>query len=317
MRSYQNKASSNASGDQSWHNLTNRATKTAVSHSFKLRRIRTALKIGSIILLISLFFGILIFLVKPSAHTAQKSIASQTLPIQRIEFNTNGVLTNRWLSSIVQLKLGTRLAEADISIIKDRLEAVGQVQFVSVERVFPDALRIDMKEHVPIMRLVVEEPNKKRELRIISSVGTIYKGIGYDKGELRKLPFLRPYLHHGGNYLPLQGIEHVAKLLQICRQKYPLEYKNWQVVSLKSYTGINNLPGEIIEVQAANLIGKSQTLNITRLIFSTTTDFNIQLDRLGHIREVSLSINDHLKSVDLSLRDAAAVQFISGRTSLY
>ena len=56
---------------------------------------------------------------------------------------------------------------------------------------------------------------------------------------------------------------------------------------------------------------------MTRLIFSVTTDFNIQLDRLGHIREVSLSINDHLKSVDLSLRDAAAVQFISGRSSLY
>ena len=317
MRSYQHKASSNASGEQSWHNLTNRASKTAVSHSFKLRRIRTALKIGSIILLISLFFGIFIFLVKPSVHTAQKSIASQTLPIQRIEFNTNGVLTNRWLSSIVQLKLGTRLAEADISIINDRLEAVGQVQFASVERVFPDALRIDMKEYVPIMRLVVEEPNKKRELRIISSVGTIYKGIEYDKGELRKLPFLRPYIHHGGDYLPLQGIEHVANLLQTCRQKHPSEYKKWQVVSLKSYSGINNSPGEVIEIQAALPTDKSGALSITRLIFSVTTNFNIQLDRLGHIREVSLSINDHLKSVDLSLRDAAAVQFISGRSSLY
>ena len=70
--------------------------------------------------------------------------------IERIEFNTNGVLTNRWLSSVVQLKMGTRLAEADISIIKAQLEAVGQVHFASVERVFPDALRIDIKEYLPI-----------------------------------------------------------------------------------------------------------------------------------------------------------------------
>lgn len=317
MPSYQHKASSNASGEQSWHNLTKRTTKAVVSPSFKLRRIRKALKIGSIVFLIAVIFGIIIFLVKYSAHTTQRSIASQTLPIERIEFSTNGVLTNRWLSSVVQLKIGTRLAEADISNIKAQLEAVGQVHFASVERVFPDALRIDIKEYVPIMRLAVEEPNKKRQLRIISSVGTIYQGIGYNREELRELPFLRPYLYHGGNYQPLQGIEHVANLLQTCRLKHPSEYKKWQVVSLKSYSGINNSPGEVIEIQAAQTIGKSQTLSITRLIFSVTTDFNIQLDRLGHIREVSLSIKDHLKSVDLSLRDAAAVQFNSGRTSLY
>ena len=317
MPSYKHKASSNASGEQSWHNLTKSTSKAVVSPSFKLRRIRKALNIGSIIFLIAVISGTIIFLVKYSAHTAQRSIASQTLPIERIEFNTNGVLTNQWLSSVVQLKMGTRLAEADISIIKAQLEAVGQVHFASVERVFPDALRIDIKEYKPIMRLVIEEPNKKRQLRIISSVGTIYQGIEYNNEELRKLPFLRPYFHQGGHYQPLQGIERVANLLQTCRQKHPSEYKKWQVVSLKSYSGINNSPGEVIEIQAAHPTDKSGTLSITRLIFSVTTNFNIQLDRLGHIREVSLSIKDPLKRVDLSLRDAAAVQFVSGRTSLY
>ena len=317
MPSYQHKASSNASGEQSWHNLTKRTTKAVDSPSFRLRRVRKTLKIGSMGFLITVILGTIVFLVKYSVYNTQRSIASQSLPIERIEFNTNGALTNRWLSSVVQLKMGTRLAEADINIIKAQLEAVGQVHFASVERVFPDALRIDIKEYIPIMRLAVEEPNKKRQLRIISSVGTIYQGIGYKREELRELPFLRPYLDHEGGYQPLQGIEHVANLLKTCRQKHPSEYKKWQVVSLKSYSGINNSPGEVIEIQAAQTIGKSQTLSITRLIFSVTTDFNIQLDRLGHIREVSLSIKDHLKSVDLSLRDAAAVQFNSGRTSLY
>ena len=89
------------------------------------------------------------------------------------------------------------------------------------------------------------------------------------------------------------------------------------MVSLKSYSGINNSPGEVIEIQAALPTDKSRTLSITKLIFSVTTNFDIQLDRLGHIREVSLSIKDPLKRVDLSLRDAAAVQFVSGRASLY
>ena len=89
------------------------------------------------------------------------------------------------------------------------------------------------------------------------------------------------------------------------------------MVSLKSYSGISNSPGEVIEIQAAHSTDKSGILSITRLIFSVTTNFNIQLDRLRHIREVSLNIKDPLKRVDLSLRDAAAVQFISGRSSLY
>ena len=65
--------------------------------------------------------------------------------------------------------MGTRLAEADISIIKAQLEAVGQVHFASID-VFPDALRIDIKEYKPVMRLVIEEPNKERQLRIVSRV---------------------------------------------------------------------------------------------------------------------------------------------------
>ena len=86
MSSYKHKASTNASGEQSWHNLTKSTSKAVVSPSFKLRRIRKVLKIGCIIFLIAVISGTIIFLVKYSAYTTQRSIASQTLPIERIEF---------------------------------------------------------------------------------------------------------------------------------------------------------------------------------------------------------------------------------------
>ena len=58
MPSYKHKASTNASGEQSWHNLTKSTSKAVVSSSFRLRRIRKALKIGSII-----FFNVFVYVI--------------------------------------------------------------------------------------------------------------------------------------------------------------------------------------------------------------------------------------------------------------
>jgi hypothetical protein len=82
------------------------------------------------------------------------------------------------------------------------------------------------------------------------------------------------------------------------------------VVLLTHYSGEVDLPGEVIEVRSKR-DGKT-----VRLVFGAAHDFKLQLDRLRHIREVARSLRDALERVDLSLRDAAAVQFKSGRDKL-
>lgn len=313
------KGATSASGEQSWHSLTGSKTRTKpFTPEAKKKRLRKLLKICAITFVVAVLFAVLLAALRSAAARSQASrIAPPSRPIERILYATDGVLPNEWLSSMVQLKRGTRLAEADIHLIKTKLEAVEQVYAATVERVFPDALRIEIEEQYPIMRLVIMGPDQRRQLRIVSRNGTIYSGVGYTKSALLKLPFLSPYFDSQGQYKPLRGIEHVAQLLESCQREYPEEYRQWQVISLEDYTGNLDLPGERIEVRAAQRLAENAAPLKTRLVFSATTDFKTQLDRLRHIREVGASLKDHLMSADLSLRDAAAVQFQSGRTSLY
>jgi cell division septal protein FtsQ len=89
------------------------------------------------------------------------------------------------------------MMEIDIHSMKQQLEAHGQVKSASVERQFPNVLKIAIKEHEPVLRMRVMAANEQAELRIISREGTIYKGFGYPKATLNKLPFVLPYRHPG------------------------------------------------------------------------------------------------------------------------
>jgi cell division septal protein FtsQ len=231
-------------------------------------------------------------------------------PLAEIRFQSNGVLSEAWLSRQVRVKNGTRLIEVDIHGIKTKLEAVGQVASASVQRELPDTLRIRLVEHKPVLRLVIENVLGQKELKLVSRNGTVFSGIDQELKQLRTLPYLGPHRYPDGSYLPLRGIEKVAQLLDICREDYPEEYALWDVVLLTHYSGEAGLPGEVIELRAEE---GDQT---ARLIFGGSLDFKMQLDRLRHIREVAQGLGDRLQRVDLSLRDAAAVQFRSGRNKL-
>jgi cell division septal protein FtsQ len=66
--------------------------------------------------------------------------------------------------------------DVDIHGIKAKLEAVGQVKSASVERELPDSLRIDLREHQPVMRLVLETETGKKQMRLVSRTGVVFEG---------------------------------------------------------------------------------------------------------------------------------------------
>jgi hypothetical protein len=148
-------------------------------------------------------------------------------------------------------------------------------------------------------------------MRLVDRMGSIYDGIGYTRGDLSKLPYLSPYLSSRGDYSPLLGIETVADLLKKCEVNHPQEYARWWQVILRNYTGNPDLPGEVIEITRKGSAGN------TRLIFGASEDLGLQLDRLSYIQAVAVDLGDTLVSVDLSMKDAAAVKFKSGRNKLY
>ena len=306
-----NKGSTSAGETQTWRGLDGGSKRTRVnsSQSRKRRQVQ-ALKLLAASLVGVLFIsGVVWAIVAFNGREEPIQITTPSKPVERVLFDTNGVLPPSWLGTVVKLRRDTAMMEIDIHSMKQQLEAHGQVKSASIERQFPNALKIHLKEHEPILRMRVMGANEQAEVRIISREGTIYKGIGYPRATLNKLPFVLPYQHPEGGISPMRGIDQVADLLEETRRTQSNFYKTWKLVSLKHYSGNPELPGQVIEVR---------TSMVPRIIFGFNTSFAQQLDRLAVILNyVQSRGNPAIKRIDLTLPKDAAVQFESGRISTF
>ncbi len=304
------KSSSAPDGAQSWRELAGPSKRRINSPQARKRRQQKLLKLLGLFAAVLAVVGLISFaVVKFNQRETEISITPPSKPIEQILFDTNGVLPDAWLSKVVKIKPGMALMEADIHGLKAQLEAQGQVARASVERVFPNALRIKLEERLPVLRMAVAMPDGRARARIVAKDGTVYDGIGYSKSTLANLPYVQPYIHSDGSVEPMGGIDRVAELLELARQTQPHIFKTWQVVSLKHYSGDLDMPGQVIEIRSSY---------VPRIIFSATRDFGQQMDRLVYIfKHVKERGNPSMERIDLSLRGAAAVQFSSGRISSY
>lgn len=304
------KGSSSASGSQSWRELTGPRRKRLNSHQARRRRLGRIVKWGLALVILGLGSWAIVVAVRSlSKRDEPILINTPSREIEQLIFETDGVLPDRWLGQVVELKKGMTMMEADIRAMKVLLEAQPQVRTASVERMFPNSLKIAIEEHEPVLRLAVQGRDGRTEQRIVSRAGTIYVGIGYPKGALSRLPFMEPYRHPDGNYTPIRGMDRVAELLRAARREQPEFFSTWRVVSLKHYSGEEDLLGQVIEIRSTQ---------IDQVIFSSAKSFEQQLDRMQVIFNYLARRGDpSLKRIDLSLRGSAAVQFKSGRVSSF
>ena len=305
------KGSTSAGENQTWRGLDGGSKRTRVnsSQSRKRRQLQVLKLLGALLLCILLISVVVWAIVAFNEREEPIQITTPSKPVEKVLFDTNGVLPPSWLGTVVELRSGTAMMGIDIHTMKQQLEAHGQVKSASIERQFPNALKIDLKEHEPVLRMRVAGVNDRAEVRIISREGTIYKGIGYPRATLNSLPFVLPYQHSEGGILPMRGIGQVAELLEETRQKQSNFYKTWKLVSLKHYSGYSDFPGQVIEVR---------TSMVPRIIFGFNTSFAQQLDRLAVILNyVQSRGNPAIKRIDLSLPKDAAVQFESGGMSIF
>ncbi len=304
---------SSARGDHSWHALRKQTNQAhgVKSRTVQRRQVLLYLKRAVVgIVYIALIGGLALWVGAQLKEDGKAGALVDSKPLAEIRYKTNGVLSEARLARIIHVPAGTRLIDVDIYAIKAKLESYQQVASAVVQRELPDTLRITLVEHQPVMRMVIESGTGSKELRLVSRTGEIFEGLDQDASVIRSLPYLGPFLYPNGTYKPLRGIETVTDLLDTCRLNFPEEYQTWKVVSLKHYRGEAGLPGEVIE-----LLSKEGESTV-RLIFSANLDFRLQLDRLRHIREVARGLRDSLERVDLSLNNAAAVKFKSGRDKL-
>jgi hypothetical protein len=304
------KGDTSAAGTQSWRDLAGPRRSRVNSSVSRRRRWMPWIRLLGGFLLLLLISGGLFQLVRMLDQDTQKRVVAVTVnPIESILFYTDGVLTESWLEDTIGVQVGMPIMETDIFALKRMLEENVQVELASVERVFPSDLRIDITERKPVMRLLTAGSDGKRRLRLIARDGVVYRGVGYSVNALKQLPYLQPYQHPDGSYLPLRGVEPVVELLDLMRSTQPQLFDTWQVVSLQYYNGRTGLPGQVIEVRSTV---------VPKIVFAVSKDVALQLDRLVYILDYFEKNGDpSLKRIDLSLRGAAAVQLSSGRAQLF
>lgn len=304
---------SSARGQQSWHALREQTHKTPGVKSLTVKRRQIFLYLKGALLGI---VGIVIigsgalWVGSQLQEDRSKGALADSKPLASIRYKTNGVLSQARLGSMISVSTGTRLIDVDIHAIKRDLESIGQVKQATVERDLPDTLRIQLQEHKPILRMVIENAAGEKKLRMVSRTGEVFEALDQPPDFVRTLPYLGPFQHNDGSYFPLGDMEQVANLLNTCEVNYPNEFQKWNVVLLTRYRGQPGLPGEVIEVRTKE--GDS----VERLIFSASFDFEKQLDRLRYIREVSSAMGDPLVRADFSMNNKAVVEFKSGRNKL-
>ncbi|MEE2988715.1 MAG: FtsQ-type POTRA domain-containing protein [Verrucomicrobiota bacterium] len=305
------KGSTSAGENQTWRGLDGGSKRTRInsSQSLKRRQVQFIKLLGAFLVAILIISVVVWAIIAFNEREGSIQITTPSKPVEKILFDSDGALPASWLRNVVELRRDTAMMEIDIHTMKQQLEAHGQVKSASIERQFPNALKIDLKEHEPVLRIRVMGANEQTEVRIISREGTIYKGIGYTRATLNKLPFVLPYQHPEGGISPMRGIDQVAELLEETRQAQPNFYKTWKLVSLKHYSGNPELPGQVIEIRSSM---------VPRIIFGLNNSFAQQIDRLAVILNyVQSRGNPAIKRIDLTLPKDAAVQFESGRISTF
>lgn len=299
-------------GDQSWHNLRDANVQSSRITTFAsvYRRIRPFIKWAFFFLsFIAVFFFLKDFVFQGIASEKDTVSKNSEDYVKKVLFYTDGVLDEAWLSGVIQINRNMQLMDINIFEMKHSLERFDQVLEAEVIRVFPDALRVELKEEVPIFKLKMQTSEGVDFLRCVGESGLVYDGVGYSETVINELPYLIPYRHSNQKYLPINGLEHVSPLINLLKEEGLIERLRLQSISLENFSGDSEFPGQIIEVNSGL---------IPRILFSAYKDYPRQIARLNYILSyINGSGNPEVERVDLSLRDSAAVEFKEGKNNLF
>ncbi len=286
-----------------WRDLPQLNKNRAVSPQAIQRRRRFILNILGIsfgVVCSAVLCGYAIYEYKQQPDMFQMKTAVQ--PLETIYFHTDGVLTREWVESKLGIAKGTDLIALNIAELDEALEAQGQVRDATVQIVFPNALRITVREHRPVMRVRINGSDGKVQNWVVSELGDVYPGFNYPQATLQGMPFLGGVnlIRQGKGYAPIPGIVVVAELLETARYCVPELYLNWRVVLLDDFDGRTDVPWASIKVQ---------TRGMGQVIFKPK-DFRKQLNRLSSIMDdAGIQRQALLKKIDLTMENRAAVQY--------
>ncbi|MBA4137028.1 MAG: cell division protein FtsQ [Opitutus sp.] len=282
----------NERSTRSWRTIRQDVTSRAMSRRGRQRQVLAWVKIGALAGLLGLSsWGIYAVVHTWESDRAAIASAVKSEPVREIVVLTDGVLTRDWVAKSLALPQRTTLMALDLSALREKLMASGQINVAVLTRNFPDTLVVNLQERTPVARIQVADGAATRQL-LVAKDGVVYEGANYEKTLMAGLPWLAGFSLRrttNGGYEPISGMEQVADLLSTAQLQAPHLYRDWLFVSLARLA------------EHRELVVKSQ--DIPEIVFSAREDFFRQLAQLDYIIDATKQqlAQPQLQSVNLAL----------------
>lgn len=260
----------------SWRNIqqgSRRATKTKASRKRQLVIVfRSSLAILLLTAIVAGILGLRYFF----AQSNNGPVSGDPLSVELV-FTSDGVLDEQWFSSQFADELWGEAREIDVGQIKRELEASGQISSAVVTVTLPSILTVEVKERNPILRIRIRDQDGEPLVLLLSRDGSLYRGFGYPVDTLRGLPGAigLKIRRKGSGYMPVEGIESVARLLKYSKQTLPAVARHWRVVDLSDWNTESGYRPSLVRIKS---------LHIEELVFSVN-NIEQQIERLAEILE--------------------------------
>jgi hypothetical protein len=223
-------------------------------------------------------------------------------PAGELVFQSDGVLSEAWFREKFGGFLLTEVRQVDVGQLKLLLEQEGQVASASVGVRLPRQLVIGIREREPILRVRVRDARNRPQVLLLARDGTLYRGSGYPQETLRRLPGAAglKLRREGEHYAPIEGIQPVASLLDLAKERLPLIYRHWRVVDLSDWDPSQTFRTSLVRVRSSH---------IEELVFAGE-GLEEQIQQLAGILEHTQRYQMGLpRFIDLSFKDEVVIRY--------
>lgn len=283
---------------RSWRSIRQDVSSPAMSRQGLRRRTFAWLKIGGLTAAVALS-GWAVYELTHSWTTDRAALttAVHSAPVRETVLITDGVLSQKWVADTLALPKGASLMALDLTALRDRLLAHGQIRVAVLTRSFPDTLVVTLQERTPVARVMAADSAGASKALLVAKDGVVYEGRLYEKSLMEELPWLDGIrlLRSGRGYEPVVGMAEVSSLLSTAQLQAPHLYREWLIVSL------------------ANLAERDELLvktkDRTEVTFSRKRDFYKQIAQLDFVLDASRALPETaLQSVNLTLEGQVPVR---------
>ncbi len=288
--------------DSSWRHLQKKQNRGKVTTKVARKRRLVILLRAALTLLLVIAIAAGLVAVRFFAGEIKKEPVQVAFGNTDLEFSSDGVLTRHWFSGSFPDIMATDIRDINVQDLTERLEAKGQVSKAQVTVQLPSVLIVKLKERQPILRMRLRDSSGSPITLLVARDGHIYQGSNYPKDTLAHLPGvtgLRVKQDSNG-YLPITGLEPVAHLLDLAREKLPAVFAHWRLIDLTDWNPDVDYRPSLLKVTSAH---------IDEIIFSTN-GLEEQISQLGGILErLDRYQMGQPKSIDLSFGDEAVIRW--------